>query len=332
MRPNLPILLLAAWGGGAAATSTSVRTVYTFPPRTFVENIAVRANSHLLLTSMSVPSLFSLDPTTANPSASIVHTFPNCTGLSGIAELVPDVFAVVTATWDLAATRAALGSLAVWTVDLARSPPRIALVARVPDSTILNGVARHPMDHRVLLAADSAAGAIWSIDTRTGASVVVVSSPLLLPTGTAAEGKHLGINGLQAAGRWVYLTNSAQGFFGRVAVGRAAGTGFGAVEVLANATDAAADVVYDDFALDVDATAGKGHAWIASHPDYAVRVPIGVPGPEKVVRDAALLKNPTAAALGRGRERERKTLYVTNGGEFTAEGELVNGGVVAIDL
>jgi hypothetical protein len=56
------------------------------------------------------------------------------------------------------------------------------------------------------------------------------------------------------------------------------------------------------------------------------------PGPQKVVRDAALLKNPTAAALGRGRGREKKTLYVTNGGEFTAEGELVNEGVVAIDL
>ena len=91
----VPHLMLVAGGLASLASCQvpSTRQIWTFPPNTVIENIAVRSNSHLLLTSESVPTLFTLDPhrpadNFSNPSLPpILHTFPNATGLSGITEL-----------------------------------------------------------------------------------------------------------------------------------------------------------------------------------------------------------------------------------------------------
>ncbi|GAB1317643.1 hypothetical protein MFIFM68171_07853 [Madurella fahalii] len=327
---NTSSLIAAAWGAHAAgvAGNPPIRNVYTFPKNTFIENIAVRSNSELLVTSMSVPDLFAIDPTVNNPDAPIVHTFANASGISGIAEITPDVFALVTGVWDLAATRAQLGSLAVWTVDFAGRPdPVVTFVTGIENSTIFNGIARHPTNPQILLAADSALGAVWRVDLASGAYDVAFSSPLLEPTGTA-PGTHLGINGIRAdaGSSHVYFTNSAQRFFGRVAVDRD-GNQAGAIEIISSSTDAGSDVIYDDIALDL--RKGRGTAWVASHPSYAVQISLG--GRQRVVNDTEKLLNPTSAAFGRGNARQEKTLYVTNGGEFVGN-DLVNGGVVAIDL
>jgi len=326
MKFNLVAAYLSGAFLGAAtislASNPPTRKVYTFPKNTFIENIAVRSNGELLVTSMSVPDLFAIDPSAASPDAAVVHTFPNASGISGITEVTPDVFAVVTATWDLATTRAELGSLVIWTVDVTGADPVVRFVARVENSTILNGIIRHPTNPGLLLAADSAVGAIWRVDLVDGTHDVAIASPLLQPTGTA-PGTNLGINGLKAAGSHLYFTNSAQRFFGRVAIDHG-GNAAGNIEILANSTDAGSDVVYDDIALD-----GQGGGWIASHPSYAVRV--SASGTQFVVNDTAKLLNPTSAAFGRGDEAQEKTLYVTNGGEFVGN-DLVNEGVVAIDL
>lgn len=303
--------------------SPPIRNIYTFPNNTFIENIAVRSNSKLLITSMSVPDLFQIDPTVSAPTASVVHTFSNSTGIAGIAETSPDVFALVTGTWDLANTRAYPGTLAVWKVDLSQStqPPAVSFLTQVPNSTIINGLTRHPFNPRLLLGADSAIGAIWRIDLVTGQHEIAFSSPLLTPTGTA-PGTHLGINGLRAAGRHLYFTNSAQKFFGRVAIDWNANK-VGNIEIISNSTG---DVVYDDIALDLK----RKTAWIASHPSYAVRVGL-LGGSQSIVNDTSKLLNPTSAAFGRGSLSQQKTLYVTNGGEFVGW-DLVNEGVVALDL
>lgn len=335
MRPFSCLITLLFAAGGAQADGESgptVRNVFTFPPNHFIENIAVRSNSKLLITSMSVPHLFSVDPTVASPNASVVHTFSNITGISGIAETIPDVFAIVTAEWDLAATRAIPGTLKVWTVNFnrrrANNAPTVTLLTDIPNSTIFNGLARHPKNPRLLFAADSAIGAVWRVDLLTGAHDIAFSSPLLTPTGTA-PGTHLGINGLRSHGSHLYFTNSAQQFFGRVAVDWH-GNPIGSIEVISNSTVAGTDVVYDDIALDVAWNGQVGSAWIASHPSYAVKVTLSG-GNQLVVNDTAKLLNPTSAAFGRGSLQQRKTLYITNGGEF-AGFDLINEGVVAIEL
>ncbi|KAK0619045.1 hypothetical protein B0T14DRAFT_495888 [Immersiella caudata] len=335
MKSSLLLTLLAS-ARTVLTTNPPIRNIYTFPKNHFIENIAVRSNSNLLITSMSVPELFSIDPTVTSPTASIVHSFPNCTGISGIAEITPGLFALVTGTWDLANTRANLGSIAIWTVDFNKPPAhRIKFITTVANSTILNGITRHSINPTLLMAADSAAGSVWRINLLTGSSSVAFSHPLLQPTGTAMEGLHLGINGLKSQGTHLYFTNSAQKFFAKVAVDFF-GNQIGNIQIISNSTAAgtAGNVVYDDIALDVNGVTGKGFAWIASHPDYAVRVAVGgtTGGEQMVVRNGTVLLNPTAAAFGRGSAKERRTLYVTNGGEFTPEFELINEGVVALDL
>lgn len=287
-------------------------------------------HSNLLLTSLSVPTLFSINPISTTPIPSIIYTFPNATGLSGITEISPDIFALVTGVWDQVNTRAALGSLAIWTVDFTSGtnnsgPPVAKFITGVANSTILNGIVRHPLNPTLLLAADSALGAVWRVDLLTGCYSVAFSDPLLAPLGTA-PGTNLGINGLKARGSYLYFTNSARRYFGRVEVDYH-GSVVGEIEVISNSTDAGADVIYDDIAL--DRVGGGG--WIASHPSYAVHVDLD--GRQRVVNDTDKLLNPTSAAFGRGDGEEERTLYVTNGGESVgADFTLVNEGVVAVDL
>lgn len=316
--------VIGARGGNA---NPPIRNVYTFPMNRFIENIAVRSNSKLLVTSMSVPDLFSINPLVTSPDAAVVHTFPGSSGLMGITEVASDVFAVVSGTWDLAQTRAELGSLQVWTINLNTASPVVKKIATIANSTIFNGLVRHPTNSKILLAADSAAGAVYRVDLTTGAYGIAFSSPLLAPVQNPL-GTNLGINGLDAYGSYVYFTNSGQRFYGRVKVD-GNGNQAGAIEVLSNSTAAGANIVYDDIALDIKY--GKVQSsWIASHPSEAVQVRLD--GSQRVISDTEKLLNPTAAAFGRGSLKQEKTLYITNGGEFTPEFNLINSGVVAIDL
>lgn len=71
------------------------RTIFQFSSNgTWIENIAVRANGDLLVTLMLPdPQLYLISsPWSPSPTASLLYTFPNMTGLFGIAETSPDVF------------------------------------------------------------------------------------------------------------------------------------------------------------------------------------------------------------------------------------------------
>jgi len=331
MRFSTPLLATLISPSLSSPSKPPIRQIYTFPNNTFIENIAARSDSHLLITSLSVPTLFSIDPTTTTPTAQVIHTFPNATGLSGITEIRRDVFALVTGVWDLASTRATPGSLAIWTADFTMTTtpnpnPVVKFLTAIGNSTIFNGIARHPSNPTLLLAADSAAGRVWRVNLLTGSYEVAFSDPLLTPVGTA-PGTNLGINGLKARGEYLYFTNSARRFFGRVGIDLL-GSAVGRIEVIANSSVAGGDVVYDDFALEEK---HDGGAWIASHPSYVVHV--NSRAGQTVVNDTGLLLNPTSAAFGRGDGGEEGTLYVTNGGEFVGEDfTLINEGVVAVDM
>ncbi|KAE8440949.1 hypothetical protein EG329_006163 [Mollisiaceae sp. DMI_Dod_QoI] len=300
-----------------------IRPIFTFPNNTFVENIRVRSNSELLVTSMSVPTLFGIDPTAATPDASVLYTFPNATGLAGITETKPDIFAIVSATWDLVNTRAILGTLVVWTINLHSTPPIVHRIANVINSTSFNGIASIHQSPSLVLAGDSAIGAVWRVNLLTGNYGIAFSDPLFEPISTE-QGLNLGIDGLKIKDGHLYFTNPAYEIFGRVKIDQF-GNKIGAVEVIANITDSATTGAhYDDFAID-----GEGRSWIATHPEYVVEV--GPAGNQNVISNSTLLLNPTSAAFGRGSLAQKKTLYVTNGGAFSGD-NLIDEGMVAIDL
>ncbi|KAJ7017176.1 hypothetical protein C8F04DRAFT_929850, partial [Mycena alexandri] len=285
------------------------RVIYQSP--TSLENIAVRDTSHLLLTSAASPTLFTLDPTATNGTLDSLHTFPNATGLLGIAEYRPGVFALVAGILNLTTLRAEPGSVAIWNVDFNAKNPIVRILAAVPEAALGNGLTVLPGDTGILLLADSVAGAVWQIDVRTGASRLAIRDPSMQFT---APTLGLGINGLHVQADYLHFTNSDQSTFSRVALTAHDGnvTAAGVVQTLATIQGTP-----DDFALDK-----QGRAWVTAHPGALTLLSppggfnrTGTWSQVTVAGNAegtdARLNQPTSAALGRGDVVQEQILYVT---------------------
>ncbi|KAJ7121376.1 hypothetical protein C8R44DRAFT_876779 [Mycena epipterygia] len=118
--------------------------VYQSPTGFFLENIAVRPCSKLLLTSVLSPTLHTLDPTSANATLDEVYTFPNATALTGIVEYQPDVYAVAVSTLNITTRRADLGSVSIWRINFTSNIPVATRIAGILQSTIINGLSTVP--------------------------------------------------------------------------------------------------------------------------------------------------------------------------------------------
>ncbi|KAF7376999.1 hypothetical protein MSAN_00117800 [Mycena sanguinolenta] len=226
-----------------------------------------------------------------------MYTFPNANGLTGIAEYRPDVYAIVTSEFNITSATAERGSVVIWSLDLSCSgPPKARRAARIPQSTLTNGLSTVPGHPDLVLAADSFLGAAYEINVRTGAVRVLIQNAAMSP---GSPPPALGINGLHVRAGQLYFTNSQLGTFSRVPLGG------GAVEVLGAGA-------YDDFTFD-----SEGRAWVATNPGALTlytRLKNGTWEKEIVVGDAAgstMLKEPSSAAFGRDGGRETKILYVT---------------------
>jgi hypothetical protein len=86
-----------------------IRDVWQFPNNTWPENLAVRASGQLLVTLLSIPELYQVDPTGAQ-QAQLIYHFPNATGLTGITEVEKDVFVVISGNFSLATFSSTPGS------------------------------------------------------------------------------------------------------------------------------------------------------------------------------------------------------------------------------
>jgi len=199
-------------------------------------------------------------------------------------------------------------------VNFATSPATVQNITSIANSTSFNGIAAVPGSAKLILAADSSIGAVWRVNINSGAYSIAFSDPLFANTATGL----LGINGIRIKGGYLYFTNSAQEIYGRVPIDNE-GSKIGAVEVIANVPSG---LVYDDFDID-----DRGSTWIASHPNEVVEVKPN--GSQRIITNTTLLLNPTNAVFGRGNLKQKRTLYVTNGGWFVGN-DLVNGSVVAV--
>src|SRR5437762_692546 len=94
-----------------------IRTLHQFPKPSWVENLCVRSNGQLLLTVLTSPDLYLLDP--SEPSQPIlIHSFEGYLGLMGISEVENDVFYIAAGNFNLSTFDPGAGSYAVWEVDL----------------------------------------------------------------------------------------------------------------------------------------------------------------------------------------------------------------------
>ena len=318
-------------------------TIATFPPGTFLENIAVRSNGHLLVSDMLSGTIHHLDPHAPNPQSTItkIHSFPipppaeettpiesdqhvssdYGTGMTGeaiIEDLRPeksDIF------YTFSGQHGRPGTWAVYALDMRsfssstslETPPR--KIAAVPHAVWLNGGTFLPGTSKLLMA-ESALGQLVCCDVDTGAVSIWLDDPLLgkmtdRPPYPAA-------NGVQYFRGRVFVTNSDRGLLLCATVGEAG-------EYVPDSLTAPAEgLLGDDLAFDSD-----GAAYVATNPHQTVLklagVGSGASESERLIvlgsKEQAATAGPTAVAFGRT-ERDSKALYVvTTGGLIVPVGD-----------
>ncbi|RDL30999.1 uncharacterized protein BP5553_09788 [Venustampulla echinocandica] len=318
-----------------APQDAAVRTVYQFPNLTSLENIAVRSNGQLLVAVISSAELYQVDPFN-NKGASLVHRFPGALSTLGIAEVEPDIFAIIVANYT-PGVPTVNGSGSIWRVDLrsfkcsdngdVTSQPTVTKIASIPESLLPNGLALLAPGSPYILVADSGLGAVWRVNFHTGEYVKTLSHPLMLPS--PEVDLKIGINGVHIFRSTLYFTNTVLdgGFFAKVPIhlfGPNAGTAAGDYVVVSK------NGFGDDFVMDKN-----GNAYIAQN----VKSGVQLVTPDGKFSVIAGNENSTAlagdAALQFGRTtRDKNVLYVVTSGNsgILLPGLPEGGKVVAIDI
>lgn len=304
--------------------SLSIRQIAQFENNTWVENIYVRSNGKLLVTTATGPYLYQIDPFGKDRSPQVVATFPDALGAFGVEELEDGVFAVTTGNYSLTSGVAA-ESFAVWKADLTGgSPAAVSPITAIPEAGMLNGLTLAQPGGQYLLVADSG-GVLWRVDADSGAYDVVLNETAVQPLTPVTAGG-FGINGVHVTDGLLYFTNTNRGFY-RVPINPADATTTGSVEAITNVTG------WDDFTM---ADNGDVYLSLGNYDEVSKLTASGtVSTLEYQTADASvLLEGNTAVQFGRTR-CDKSTLYVTTNGGLTGlvDGTVPHGGMVlAIDL
>ncbi|KAK3375780.1 hypothetical protein B0T24DRAFT_485853, partial [Lasiosphaeria ovina] len=190
-----------------------------------IECIRARHTGALLLPYTNVPELWSLDPTSGR--ATLLANFTSAeslprgvapfAGFTGLAEVAPDLFAVLSGNFSTTAFTLGNGSWGVWTFDFGgRDKPVAKFVRQVAASQFFLGAARY--DARSILIADGGQGLLYRLDVLTGRYSVVSADASMGRSGGLA-----GIHGVRYAAPYVYYTNTFGGGFWRMRLDPATG-------------------------------------------------------------------------------------------------------------
>ena len=297
--------------------------VYQFPNGTFVENLAVRPDGSILLSFITAPELYLLQPSSTKPDPQLLYRFDNATATLGITEVSRDTF-IVAATNITGPARGAPGSSNLWRVSFPKpkSTPRITLAAKIPNVITPNGLVTLNK-HKILLA-DSAKGVVFVVDVDTGVSSVAITDPLF-----ASNGLPISVNGLKILGNTLYFTNTAQNLLGRVDINLKTGAALGPASKVVDALPPGKG--YGDLAL-----SGNGIAYLTNAAgNFVERVNLKSHRQTIIAGqiNSTEIAEPTAAAFGRHGKED--ILFVTTGGGLLIPvngDEIVGGQVVAIKV
>lgn len=225
------VLLLLSASANVAFTKT-VEDIWTFPVGTWVENLSVRSNGQIVVTTLNKPQIFQVDPSKREP-AHLVAEIPSKLSVVGISELGHDMFYVNAGNFSIATGTEGLGTSSVYELDLrnyqAGGPlvtPR--LVADLPHAGLLNGNTVLDEETRTLLLADSVKGAAWWLNVTSGETQKVVTNQLMAPV---SKTNPLGINGLKVFDNELYWTNTDQNLIAKASI-NCLGVQSGAARVL----------------------------------------------------------------------------------------------------
>ena len=154
---------------GQATAAYTAKQIYQFPntPSTDIENVAIRPNGQLILSIITSPSVYTLDPSGANPTAVHLHDFANAASCLGITEVASDQFAIVVGNVSTTTFSGVPGTFVIYKINFTQSPPAFTTIATVPQAKILNGLTHVASNPSIILAADSEQGIIYSINAAT---------------------------------------------------------------------------------------------------------------------------------------------------------------------
>ena len=301
------------------------KVIYEYPNDTWCENLAVRASGSILITSLSAPDVWLVDPNAPNPQSTLVHSFSDAWVTGGITETTPDIFYVAVANITYKKLeQSPTGSVRIF--RLAFPDPvsalgvQVSLAATLDDAELINGITTFNTTH--VLAADTLGGVVWAVNVLTGDSSILISDPLM--THGDPDSPMPGLNGLKIHDNTLYFTNSYQRIFGKVSL-NPDGTAAGPAVVVAQAqkTD------YDDFAMNA-----AGEAFLVNGPTDTVST-VDADGVQTVIAGQAgstAIGEPTSAQFGRT-ALDNDVLYVTTAGglgEAISGDQVIGGQLVAV--
>ncbi|KAF1962749.1 hypothetical protein CC80DRAFT_398499 [Byssothecium circinans] len=194
------------------ATTTSI---YKFTSPKAAEGIATRTNGKIIVSFFDKGELWQIDP--ATKTAAKVATFTDTTCSAAIAEVAPDVFAVVAGNYASSGGNKP-GSWGVWTVDFSaagggsETAPKTSLVKKVPESGFWNGLSAFA--NGTVLVGDASKGQVWRLDVYTGRYSVAIEDATMKPSGNLP----MGIDGIRYANGSIYYTNIFANKFYKLAV------------------------------------------------------------------------------------------------------------------
>ncbi|SPN98654.1 uncharacterized protein DNG_01699 [Cephalotrichum gorgonifer] len=247
-----------------------------------LENIAVRPNGQILATNMNSPNLYAVDPTAGTSSTAVVVT--GATGLSGVREVTPDVFAVI-------------GGKSIYKVDFTGDTPVSTLVKEITEARNLNGLSS--FDDDTVLVADAGGGKVYRFSISTGEYSVVLEDATMAPSGAIP----FGIDGVLHVDGVVWYTNIFKNSFHKVAVDET-GKATGAYETIWT------NLMGDDLCV-----GPNGLIYVATNgPNTVVEVDPAAGQPSVI----AQVRGATACAFGRT-ESDANVIYVSGAqGIFSA--------------
>ena len=297
----------------------SINPIYTFPENHATENLAIRANGQILITTaLPLSEVYLVDPSSVLP-ANLITRFSGLTSSLGITELEPDVFYVAAGNVSISNTPTSgppggvPGTFSIYEVDMRlfqmssngaiATPATVRKVADVPNAQLLNGVASMGItgvpSNNVILAADTVAGMVWNINVASGAVAVA-----------ASDASMQGINGMKVQNGFLYYDSDAHSTWYRIPINTNGFVPSGSTaQVLSTGL-----VNGDDFALDA-----RGRAFLGGQGENAVFLvdPAGQ-GTQRVLAHLAnssadAFAGPSAVQFGR-RASDSSSIYVTANG------------------
>ena len=311
---EIPAPVRTDQAGAGGTRQAKLTTIALFPVKSFLENLAVRSDNSVLVTSMNARELFYVPPSSGEAPAEpiLLHRFDQPT--TGLVEIEPDLFLVSTS--NLYTTHESF----LHRVDLREyqpgSPVRPEMVFRFPATARgLNGSCL--LAPGVVLIADCFAGLIWRVDVQPGGRDIQARVWLEHESMGYFPGKlkpeQPGVNGLRYAARThhLYYTATAKKLLMRAPVDPATLEPAGPPELVL------AGRMGDDFCIDEDAAV----VYLATHRQNTIDRISMDPGdnsgfPQSVVGDpfSEALIGPCSIAWGRAPGEYGKVAYVISDG------------------